>query len=157
MMQLPALSPEERACLQRGLAVNALAALAERIRGHLMVSLGEPVAVSEIPGAFAHHLAGGDEPAIRIDPGLAAAWLAMRLGGKPGSACVSIRDEALIEPFRGLIRRALAETAVNLGAAAWPQAMRLSVAIGPQAGSVEIFWNSARAGSWARRAIREKA
>lgn len=157
MMQLPALSAEERACLQSGLAGNALTALAERLRRHLMVSLGGAVAVGEWPGAFAQDLAGGDEPVIRIDPGLAAAWLAMRLGGKPGSAGMPIKDDAPIEPFRRLIRRALAETVINLGAAAWPQAMRLSVAIGPQAGSVEIFWNSARAVSWARRAIREKA
>jgi len=156
MMQLPALSPEERAYLQAGLPNNALPALAERLRQRLVVSLGTAVSVSEGPGSTAHAVPNGKEPVIEIEPELAAAWLAVRYGGKPGTASLQVKDDALINPFRALIRRALAETVINLGDAAWPQAVRLQVSIGQQQGAVEIFWNSEQALPWARRAIREK-
>jgi hypothetical protein len=156
MMRLPALTPDERAWLQPISPSGALTALAERVRCHLMVSLGGSVAVSEFPGAVAQGPLRGVEPLIRIAPELAAVWLAVRLGGKPEKAGMQTGDGALIEPFRGLIRRALAEAVINYGDTAWPQAMRMRVAIGSVQGNVEISWNSVHAVSWARQAIREK-
>jgi hypothetical protein len=156
MLQLPALDPEERACLQSLLPGSPLAALAERLRKRLIASLGVAVTVWESPSTAAPETISGDEPLIRIEPELAAAWLAVRLGGKCGTAGLQIRDASLAEPFRMLIGRALAETVINLGKASWPQAMRLRVAIGRQQGVVDIFWNSEHAMPWARRAIRER-
>lgn len=46
MMQLPALNPEERVYLQSALPNSALLALSERLRRHLMVSLGKAVSVN---------------------------------------------------------------------------------------------------------------
>lgn len=156
MMQLPALSPEERACLQSGQPDKALPMLAERLRRRLVASLGVTVFVNELPGGHARALPHAGEPVIEIDPELAGAWLAARLGGTANANAWPVRDAALLAPLVALIRRALAETVVNLGEAAWPQAMRLQVVIGPQPGAVEIFWNSERAMPWARRTIREK-
>lgn len=156
MMQLPALSPEERAYLHAALPNGALQALSARMRRHLMVSLGEIGAVNAFPGGPMPDILSGDEPVIRIDRDLALAWLSVRLGGKPGMVGSQVREGALIDPFRMLIRRALAETVINLGDVAWPSAVRLHIGIGPQQGVVEIFWSSPRAMAWARRAIRGK-
>lgn len=157
MMQLPALSLEERACLQSGQPDSALPMLAERLRQRLVVSLGVAVSVNELPGGHARALPDGSEPMIEIDQELAGAWLAARLGGAANAKAWPVRDAALFAPLVALIRRALAEAVVNLGDAAWPQAMCLQVRIGPQPGAVEIFWNSERAMPWARRTIREKS
>lgn len=156
MMQLPALSPEERACLQSGQPDSALPMLAERLRQRLVASLGVTVFVNGLPGGHAKALPDGSEPVIEIDRELAGAWLAARLGGTANANAWPVRDAALLAPLVALIRRALAETVVNLGETAWPQAMRLQVVIGPQPGAVEIFWNSERAMPWAHLTIREK-
>lgn len=157
MMQLPALSPEERAYLQSAQPSSALQALAQRLRRHLVVSLGQAVTVDVSPGSLNSIHLSGDEPVVRIDRELALSWLCVRFGGKPGTASLQLKDEALIDPFRTLIRRALAETVINLAdTVSWPPVMRLHINIGPQQGTVEIFWNNERAVSWARRAIREK-
>jgi hypothetical protein len=156
MMQLPALSPEERAYLQSGQPDAALQALSQRLRRHLMVNLGTAVSVGISQDSPAPELLGGDEPEVRIDHELAHAWLSVRFGGKPGGANSQVKNDVLIDPFRMLIRRALAETVTNFDEAAWPAAMRLLIKIGPQQGLVEIFWNSQRAASWARRVIRER-
>lgn len=157
MMQLPALSPEERACLQSGQPNSALQMLAERLRQRLVASLGVMVSINELPGGHAKALPGGSEPAIEIDQEFAGAWLAVRLGGAAKAGAWQVRDAALLAPLVALVRRALAETVINLGDAAWPQVMRLQVRIGPQQGAVEISWNSERAMPWARRTIREKS
>lgn len=156
MMQLPTLSPEEHAYLQSLLPNSALQALAERLRRHLLVSLGQAVSVSASPGSAAPDFLGGDEPVVRIDRVLALAWLSVRFGGKPDAVSLRVKEGALIDPFRMLVRRAMAETVINHANAAWPAAVRLHVSIGQQQGDVEILWNSERAMSWARRAIREK-
>lgn len=156
MMQLPALNPEERAYLQSALPNNPLQALSERLRRHLTVSLGEAVSASASQVGAAPDQLDSDEPVIRVDHVLALAWLSVRFGGKPHTVSSRVKEGALIDPFRMLIRRALAETVINNDHAAWPVAMRLQINIGQQQGNVEIFWNSARAMPWAHRAIREK-
>jgi hypothetical protein len=156
MMPLPALSPEERAYLQSAQPNSALQALAGRLRRHLMVGLGQAAAVGASPASQAPGLLRGSEPVIRISAELAAAWLSVRFGGKPGAESLQLRDDALVDPFRMLIRRALAETVINLVDAVWPPAIQMQVDIGAQQGVVEIFWNSERAVAWARRTIREK-
>lgn len=157
MMQLSALEPEERAYLQSLASNPALRALAARLRQRLVATLGVAAEVDELPGSAGTSFTSGSEPAIGIAPALAAAWLAVRLGGRPGMLVLQVKDDALVEPLRHLVRRALAETVINLGDTAWPQAVRLQVAIGPQRGEVEIFWNGGHAMAWARRVIREKA
>ncbi len=156
-MQLPALDPQERAWLQALLPNGAARSFASRLRQRLLASLGVPVSVSESPGVEAQGAPAGNEPMIAIEPELAAAWLALRLGGRPGTGGLALKDDTLAMPFKALIHRALAEAVVNSGEAAWPQAMRFSVAMGGRQGMVEIFWNGAHAMAWARRTVREKA
>ncbi len=155
-MRLPALDPRERIWLQARLPGSTLPAFARRLQQRLIASLGVPVGICELPGGEAQGAAAPDEPVIAVQPELAAAWLALRLGGKAGAG-LPLRDGALAAPLRALIRRTLAEAVINSGETAWPQAMRLSVAMGGQQGIVEIFWNGAHALAWARRAMREKA
>lgn len=158
MIRLPELSPEERTYLQSMLPSNDLQALAERLRQGLIVNLGGAVSVSCLPCETVHALPEGNEPVIKIEKELAAAWLAIRYGGKAGVKAWPIHDAGLFSPLTALVRRALAQTVVNLGeGVAWPQSLRLQVRIGPQQGIVEIYWNSDRAVFWAHRAIRENA
>ena len=157
MLELPALDAEERAHLQSFLPNSVLQALANRLRQRLVAALGMKVNVCELPVVPAQDLSSASEPVIEIENELAAAWLAVRFGGKPGIASLQIGNSSLIEPFKGLIRRALAEAVINHGKTVWPQAIRLQVAIDGQQGVVEIFWDSERALPWARRAIRERA
>jgi hypothetical protein len=157
MMQLPALSPEERAYLRSMQPGSALQALAARLRQRLIAQLGVAVTVCESPGTPPQGVHSAEEPIIKIGHELAAAWLSVRLGGKPGTASQPFKDDSLIKPFRMLIARALAESAINLGEAVWPRTMCLNVSIGSQQGLVEIYWSNAHAVAWARRAIRESA
>jgi hypothetical protein len=157
MLQLPALDPEERACLQALQTGGVLHELAERLRQRLVAALGVAVSVCGIPDKPAQRLPGDPEPVIMIAPELTAAWLSVRFGGKPEASGLPFREAALAAPFQALVRRALAETVINLGEAVWPQAMRYSVNLGPQQGVVEIFWNSERAAQWAHRVLRERA
>jgi hypothetical protein len=158
MLQLPALESDELAYLQTLQASGGLQALASRLRQRFVAALGVAVSVSASPGTISGDSLSGDEPEIRIDRALADAWLAVRFGGRPGTPSGQSADAALIGPFKWLIRRALAETVVNLGPdVAWSPALSLQVAIGGQQGTVEIFWNSAHALSWARRAIGGKS
>lgn len=157
MLRLPRLEPEERAYLQGLGSADVSQALANRLRQRLVATLGGQVAVRASLANLPASMLGGNEPVIRIEPDLALAWLAVRLGGKPGRQRLKPGDETLHEPFRLLVRRALAETVVNLGAeACWPRALRLEATIGGQQGAVDIFWNSDHALAWAHRAIREK-
>lgn len=158
MMRLPALDPRERAHLQALQPSTPVRAFACRLRQRLLVSLGAAVEVGETPCDSARDQAmHGNEPAIRIEPELAAAWLALRLGAKTGALGGLIKDDTLAAPFRILVRRTLAESVINAGTVDWPQAMRLRIAMGGRTGSVDIFWNSAHAMAWAHRTIREKA
>lgn len=154
MMVLPPLAAEERACLQSRPTDSVLQGFALRLEQRLLASLGVRASANISPLQDGRD-AGEDEPAIRIAPELAGAWLALRLGGKPSGASPT-GDARLAAPFKALIRRTLAESAVNAGASEWPQAMRLELSMGGRQGTVEIFWNGARALEWARRAIREK-
>jgi hypothetical protein len=157
MLRLPRLEPEERAYLHGLGSEDVFQALAKRLRQRLVATLGAQVAVRGSLADLPEPMLGGNEPVIRIEPDLALAWLAVRLGGKPGRQRLKLGDETLHEPFRLMVRRALAETVVNLGAEAyWPRALGLDVTIGGQQGAVEIFWNSEHALAWAHRAIREK-
>jgi hypothetical protein len=156
-MRLPELEAGERACLQAPLTATMPQALAGRLQQHLIASLGVPASVSETGCGDAQNLHAGAEPAITIAPELAAAWLALRLGGRTGARCLPIKDEQLAQPFRAMVRRALAESVINSGTGAWPQLIRLNVALDGQQGAVEIFWNSAHAMAWSRRTVREKA
>ena len=157
MLRLPRLEPEERAYLQGLGCEDVFQALANRLRQRLVAMLGARVSVRGSLGHPPESMPCSNEPVIRIEPDLALAWLAVRLGGKPGRQRLKPGDETLHEPFRLLVRRALAETVVNLGSeASWPRALRLDVAIGGQQGAVDIFWNSDHALAWAHRAIREK-
>lgn len=156
MMQLPALDAEERAYLQSLLPDSALRAFARRLEQRLLASLGVAVSASIMP-IHDRKQAVADEPAIAIAPELAAAWLNLRLGGGTVTGALPLKDATLAAPLKALIRRALAESAVNAGEAVWPQAMRLHLSMGGQRGEVEISWNSVLALDWARRAIREKA
>lgn len=157
MLKLPALETAERAYLQSLQKGGALPALANRLGQRLAAMLGPRVSVSAVPLGMPASGSSGDEPEIRIDAELGAAWLAARLGGKPGETAMQLGSDALCAPFQRLIRRVLAETAFNQGQeAAWPQALVLNVSIGGRRGNAEIFWNSAHAMAWARRAIREK-
>lgn len=157
MMQLPALDAEERAYLLSLLPDSALQAFARRLEQRLLASLGMPASVSISPAGGGQDKPIEDEPVIMIAPELAAAWLNLRLGGRTGTGAAPLKDAGLVAPFRALIRRTLAETAVNAGVFDWPQAMRLDLSMDGQQGTVEIVWNSARAQSWAQRAIRGKA
>ena len=159
MMRLPALDPHERAYLQALQPSTPVRVFACRLRQRLLASLGAAVEVGETPCDPMRDQAmhAGSEPAILIEPELAAAWLALRLGGKAGCTGGLIRDDDLTAPFRLLIRRTLAESVVNAGKADWPQAMRLRIAMGGRMGAIDIFWNSANAMAWAHRTIREKA
>lgn len=157
MMRLPALDARERACLQAPQSDAAAQAFAGRLRQRLVASLGVPASVSAAECGGLDEFDGGAEPAIAIAPELAEAWLVLRLGGRPDAARAVRMDEQLIRPFKAAIRRALAESVVNAGAAGWPQMMRLDVALGGRQGRVEIFWDGAHAGEWSRRTIREKA
>lgn len=159
MMRLPALDPRERAYLQALQPSTPVRAFANRLRQRLLASLRAAVEVGEAPCDSLRDQAihAGNEPVILIEAELAAAWLALRLGGKTGSMGGLIKDDTLVAPFRTLIRRTLAESVVNAGKADWPQAMRLRIALGGRTGSVDIFWNSAHALAWAHRTIREKA
>lgn len=154
-MQLPALDAEERAYLQSLLPNSALHAFARRLEQRLLVSLGVPASVSASPSDGGQEKASDGEPAIRIAPELAAAWLALRLGGRTGEGALPPKDAMLVAPFKALIRRVLAESAVNAGVADWPQAMRLRLSMGGQQGTVEIVWNSVCSLAWAQRTIRE--
>ncbi len=156
MMRLPALDPRERACLQALQPGTPLRAFAHRLQQRLIASLAVPVDVREIPCEPAGKPAG-DEPVIIIEPQIAAAWLALRLGGKPAASDGPIRDEALVAPFKRLVRRTLAESALNAGEAVWPQAMRLRIGMGGRQGPIDISWSGAQVADWARRVIREKA
>lgn len=156
-MLLPALAPHERACLLGSQPDGPVRVLAVRLQKRLLASLGTPVGIGELPAVEVQGVPAGDEPVIAIQPELAAAWLAMRLGGKSATAGLPLKDASLSEPFKALIRRALAESVVNAGAAAWPRLVRLQVFMGGQQGGVDIVWNSAHAMAWARRVIREKA
>ncbi|MEW6133929.1 MAG: hypothetical protein AB1591_12345 [Pseudomonadota bacterium] len=154
MMALSPLAAEERACLQSFLPGGMLHGFARRLEQRLLASLGVQANAVVSPLRDGGDT-GGDEPVIRIAPELADAWLALRLGGKPSGVSMP-GDERLAVPFKTLIRRTLAESAVNAGKEEWPQAMRLELFLGGRQGTVEIFWNGARALEWARRAIREK-
>lgn len=154
MMQLPELNAEERAALHSGLPDAGLQSLAERLRQGLVVSLGQKVAVSCLPVKTAPGLSEHGGPVIRMEPELAAAWLAMRYGGKTEAGYWPVRDAALLKPFQILVRRALAHAVINLGDnAAWPQVMCLQITIGLHQGRLEIIWDGRRAMSWARREI----
>ena len=156
MMRLPALAPEEIACL-RGLQPGAPAhVFASRLQQRLFAALGVRVSVR---GALCDEVrtAPGEEPVIVVDAELASAWLGLRMGGKAPGARLWMKDAALADPFRAVIRRALAESVVNAGEAEWPQAMRLCLDLGGQTGNTDIFWNSAHAMDWARRILRERA
>ena len=156
-MQLPALEPHERAYLQALQPNGSMQAFASRLRQRLVAALGVQASVSVSAGGAMPGMPTDDEPLITIEPELAAAWLALRLGGKVGMAGLPLKDITLAEPFKTLVRRALAESVINTGPATWPQVMRLHVAIGGQQGAVEVCWNSECAMTWAHRAIREKA
>lgn len=156
-MRLPELEARERACLQAPMSAAVAQVLAGRLQQHLVASLGVPASVSDTGCGDAQNLHAGAEPAITIAPALAAAWLSLRLGGRPGAKCLPLKDERLARPFRAMVRRALAESVVNSGTGAWPQQIRLSVVLDGQQGVVEVFWNSAHAMAWARQAVREKA
>jgi hypothetical protein len=157
MLKLPALETAERAYLESLQRGGALTALANRLGQRLVAMLGTRVSVSAVPFGMPAGGSSGDEPEIRIDAELRSAWLAVRFGGKPGETDTQLGSEALCAPFQRLLRRVLAETAVNLGPeAAWPQALVLNVSIGGRQGNAEIFWNSVHAMAWARHAIREK-
>ena len=156
MMTLPALDPHERACLLGSQPDRVVGMFAARLEKRLFASLGVPIAINELPVGEAQGLPAGDEPMIEIRPELASAWLGLRLGGKPAATMMSLKDARLSEPFRNLVRRTLAESVVNAGAAAWPRLMRLQLAMGGQQGSMDIAWNSAHALAWAHRVIREK-
>lgn len=157
MMHLPALAAQERACLQDPRPHGAAQSFAFRLRQRLIAGLGAAVEVSEAPVAGAPDLPADDEPAIAIQPELAAAWLSLRLGGRPGAAEPALKDARLAEAFRTLIRRTLAESVFNGGEAAWPARLRLRLVLDGRQGDVDIVWNSAHARAWARRAIKEKA
>lgn len=158
MIRLQELTKEERAYLQACQPAGDLQALAERLRQHMVARLGGKISVSCLPGRSNHALPENHEPVIEIDQNLAAVWIAVRYGGKAETKIWAVRDAALLSPLVSLIRRALAETVINLGeSASWPQSMCLQVSIGTQHGLLEIFWNSGQAMSWARQAIREKA
>ncbi len=156
-MRLPALDPRERAYLQALSPNSAVRSFASRLRQRLLASLGVPAEVSEAQGGGAQVGTAGEEPMIAIEPGLAAAWLALRLGGRPGTHERALKDASLSDPLRALVGRALAEAVINSGEAVWPQSMRLHVALGGRQGIIEIFWNGAQAMGWARRVVREKA
>lgn len=155
-MQLPALAPEERACLralQPGAPVHVFA---RRLQQRLLAALGVRVSVR---GALCDEVrtTPGEEPVIVVDAELASAWLDLRMGGKAPGARLPMKDAALADPFRAVIRRTLAESVVNAGKAEWPQATRLCLDLGGQTGNTDIFWNSAHAMDWARRILRERA
>ena len=155
MMQLPELNAEERASLQSGLPDAGVQSLAERLRQGLVVSLGQKVAVSCLPVKAVPGLPEHGEPVISMEPELAAAWLALRYGGKTETGYWPVRDADLLKPFQVLVRRALAHAVINLGDnAAWPRVMRLQIAIGLHQGRLEIIWDGRCAMSWARREIR---
>lgn len=157
MLKLPALETAERAYLQSLQQGGALPALANRLGQRLVAMLGTRVSVYAVPLGMPASSLCGDEPEIRIDGELGTAWLAARLGGTPRETGTQFRSDAFCAPFQRLLRRVLAETAVNQGPeAAWPEALVLNVSIGGRQGKAEIFWNSAHALAWARRAIREK-
>ncbi len=158
MIQLDELAPEERTYLKSLLPGRNLQALAERMRQQLVARLGERVLVCSLPDGSARALPEGNEPDIKIDRELSSAWLAIRYGGTTETKSWDVRDATLLLPFASLIRRALAETVINMGdGAAWPEFMSLQVSIGLQQGKVEILWNSGLAMTWARRAIRGNA
>ena len=157
MMQLPALDPQERAYLQARLPDAPTHTFAFRLRQRLIANLGVPVEVIESTASVVQGLPDRDEPVIEIETGLAASWLNTRLGGRSGVTGAPLKDAMLIESFKRLIRRTLAESVFNSGALAWPQAMHLVVAMGGRQGAVDIFWNSAHAMAWARRTMGEKA
>lgn len=156
MMLLPALTPEEQACLQALQPDEQLQMFAARLRQRLIASLGAPASVSAGVCGEPRAMPAGDEPVIAIDTDLAAAWLDLRMGGQGGAAGRQMKDSRLADPFKTLIRRALAESVVNAGLADWPHAMQLRLDMGGQTGKADIFWNSAHAMDWARRVIREK-
>jgi hypothetical protein len=157
MMRLPVLDAQERAYLQALQPHGALQVFASRLRQHLLASLGAPVEVSALPDAVQASPAGS-EPSIAIAPELAAAWLGLRFGGKPGAGDRPPAHAALCKPFVRMIRRALAESVVNAGTVhAWPAVMRLQLSMGGGGGAVDIVWNSVHAQAWARGVIRERA
>ncbi len=157
MMPLPALDEAERAYLRAPQSDAAVEVFAARLRQRLVASLGVPASVSASECGGLDQSGSRAEPAIAIAPELAEAWLASRFGGRPGAVWVARMDEERLRPFTAAIRRALAESVVNAGAADWPHRMRLDVSLGGRHGRVEIFWDGAHAKDWARRALREKA
>lgn len=158
MMRLPELDPEERVYLRSVQPDSGLQALAERLRQGLIANLGMAVSVCLVPRGPVHALPEGDEPFIRIEQELVAAWLDIRYGGKAGMKPWPVRDSGLHLPFTALVRRTLAQTVVNLGdGVVWPESMRLQVNIGFQQGMIDIYWNNVRATAWAHRAIRGNA
>lgn len=156
MMQLPALSPEERTWLLSVPSGAQLPAFAARLRQRLVASLGAPARISANAGNVAQAPPAGDEPVIVIDSDLASAWLDLRMGGRGNGTARSMKDSSLIDPFRALIRRALAESVVNAGPADWPQFMQLYMQLGGGMGEAEVFWNSAHAMDWARKILGER-
>lgn len=157
MMRLPGLEPHERAYLNTQQQNGPVPSFASRLQQRLTASVGVPVVVREAPVAGVADVPAGDEPAIAIQPELSAAWLALRLGGRPGKVCAALKDHSLAQTFKALIRRTLAESIFNAGESVWPNHMRLQMIMADTPGEVDIVWNSVHAWHWARRVIKEKA
>ena len=159
MMRLSGLSREELAWLQTLQPCGELHALGERVRQHVVAALGVKVAVSCLPNGVAGRMNDHDEPLIEISPELMDAWVNARYGGgKTQARNAAVHDATFVSPLVALVRRALAQTAINLGEkASWPCTLRLQAVIGKQGGMATISLNSERIHLWARRAIREKS
>jgi hypothetical protein len=154
MMQLPALSAEERACIASGLPVESIRMLAQRIGLHL-ASKGIRAVIAGTAALPAAEPFKGRQPAIKIDPGLTSAWMELRYGGKLAGLAGNAHDSGLVSPLTMLVRRALAETVFNQGErASWPQAMQIQLQVGLQVGWIEIVWNRENAWTWARQNLR---
>lgn len=172
MMQLPALSAEERAQIASGWPDDAVRELAERIRLHFQATFGIRMLVVGSHAVCPLEPFTGSEPAINIDAALASAWLDLRYGGRLTGYVGGGHDQAWNVPLIALVRRALAEAVVNHDEinrdginrdginhdginhgehASWPQAMQIQLQTGSLVGTINISWNSEHVCRWSRQ------
>lgn len=150
-MRLPALSAEEKAFLSSaGDGISILNCLAERVGCSLTACLGVPVQV-----ANARVMQGPDAemPRVpRVVPSreMVNAWVNVRFGGHPETGSRQVTD-SLAESLVLILKRALAESVINLGnELVWPAAIGLELNIQNVRCDVECFTDPENLMNWAK-------
>ena len=150
-MQLPALSPEEKAFLASARhEPSVLGYLAERVRCSMTASLGVPVRIagaSALPGYRPH---AGKAPEIVPSQEMVSAWVCARFGGYP-HVHGSPASGSLSDSLASTLKSALAASVINLGdTVVWPHEVRLELTIQELNGVVDYFCQPQYLMPWAK-------